>query len=139
MAALPASRDAAPSPTGESRALDAALESIEVSLTLLQRAVLAGAMPEVEAQSAALHRQLASSVVTFMQAAQDGALSAAQRRQLGHASARVAAQRESLARATAALDRAMDVLIDTAPSQPGALYAAHGGPGPRTLGSVAKA
>jgi hypothetical protein len=46
------------------------------------------------------------------------------RHRLASASGQVAAQRESLARATAALDRAIDVLI---PRDGAALYSTHGG------------
>ena len=49
---------------------------------------------------------------------------AALRNRLASASGQVAAQRESLARATAALDRAIDVLL---PRDSMALYSAYGG------------
>ena len=59
----------------------------------------------------------------FSDAARSGPLPPALRHRLASASGQVAAQRESLARATAALDRAIDVLLpgDTLP-----LYSALG-------------
>jgi hypothetical protein len=50
-------------------------------------------------------------VAHFRAAAQRGALPSPLRDRLALASARVAAQRQALARATASLDRAIDVLL----------------------------
>jgi len=69
-------------------------------------------------------RALADAVHRFAHAARAGGVPPALRRRLAHASGEVAAHRESLARATAALDRAIDVLM---PRDPGTLYGAHGG------------
>ena len=52
-----------------------------------------------------------SAVSQFSDAAKSGPLPPALRHRLASASGQVAAQRESLARATAALDRAIDVLL----------------------------
>jgi hypothetical protein len=48
------------------------------------------------------------------------------RRRLAQVSAQVALQRDALARATAALDRAIDVLLPDAPPPAAALYGARG-------------
>jgi hypothetical protein len=58
-----------------------------------------------------LHRSLTGAVEHFRAAAQRGALPSPLRDRLALASARVAAQRQALARATASLDRAIDVLL----------------------------
>jgi hypothetical protein len=58
-----------------------------------------------------LHRSLAAAVDRFSTAARQGRIPEPLRQRLAQASGQVAAQRESLARATAALDRAIDVLI----------------------------
>jgi hypothetical protein len=62
-------------------------------------------------------------VSQFSDAAKSGPLPAALRNRLASAGGQVAAQRESLARATAALDRAIDVLL---PRDGLPLYSSHG-------------
>ena len=59
----------------------------------------------------------------FSRAARHGALPAPLRQRLMRASSQVAAQRESFARATAALDRAIDVLL---PREAAAIYSPQG-------------
>ncbi len=59
----------------------------------------------------------------FSDAAKNGPLPPSLRHRLASASGQVAAQRESLARATAALDRAIDVLL---PAESLQLYSALG-------------
>jgi hypothetical protein len=66
---------------------------------------------------------LARAVDRFVQAAQRGSVPSALRHRLASTSGQVAAQRESLARATAALDRAIEVLM---PGQGAALYSTFG-------------
>ncbi|MFN6997866.1 MAG: hypothetical protein ACK4PH_27065, partial [Aquincola tertiaricarbonis] len=68
----------------------------------------------------ALHRSGAWAVTRSAPAARQGGVPPALRQRLAQASGRVAAQRESLARATAALDRAIDALM------PGQITAANG-------------
>jgi hypothetical protein len=76
---------------------------------------------------------LTEAIHAFSKAAQLGPLSPALRSRLVKASGQVAAQRESLARATAALDRAIEVLI---PPEKPAVYSPYGA-APRPLrGSV---
>ena len=70
-----------------------------------------------------LHRALARAVDCFVRAAREGSVPLALRHRLANTSGQVAAQRESLARATAALDRAIDVLM---PHDSPALYSTFG-------------
>jgi hypothetical protein len=83
----------------------------------LRGGVVAGVMLKaddpaaLETAASELHRALSSAVDTFKVAARRGGVPAPMRQRLALASAQVAAQRESLARATAALDRAIDVLM----------------------------
>jgi hypothetical protein len=66
---------------------------------------------------------LAGAVDQFGRAARHGPIPAPLRRRLMHAGAQVAAQREVLARATASLDRAIDVLL---PAPAPGVYSAAG-------------
>jgi hypothetical protein len=72
-----------------------------------------------------LHTALAAAVDHFARAAKAGGVPPSMRRRLALAGGQVAAQREALARATASLDRAIDVLLPRLPAQP-ALYSAGG-------------
>jgi hypothetical protein len=108
--------------------LEQPLARVEDQLTSLGQAMMANDAFALEAAASELHRALAAAVDHFRVAARRGGVPAPLRRRLAHASARVAAQRESLARATAALDRAIDVLM------PGAA-----GPGYGASGAAARA
>jgi len=79
----------------------------------------------VEQQAHELHRALARAVESFMHAARHGGVPEPMRLRLAHASAQLARQRESLARATSALDRAIDVLMP-ANAPAGKVYRANG-------------
>ena len=79
----------------------------------------------IEQQAQELHRALARAVECFMHAARHGGVPEPMRLRLARASAQLARQRESLARATAALDRAIDVLMPGA-SPAGKVYSASG-------------
>ncbi|MCB2019879.1 MAG: hypothetical protein M9915_05150 [Rhizobacter sp.] len=103
--------------------LEVTLAAVEARLTALGVALLESNAPEIDAQASELHRALARAVEHFSHAARNGALPAPLRERLMRASSQVAAQRESFARATAALDRAIDVLM---PSEAPALYSAQG-------------
>jgi len=92
-----------PNPDAE---LESALAAVEARLTALGVALLESNPPEIEIQASELHRALARAVEHFSRAARNGALPAPLRERLVRASSQVAAQRESFARATAALDRA---------------------------------
>lgn len=99
--------------------LERTLDAIERHLVTLQQAVLAGELEAIDGEASNLQRSLARAVEVFMRAARDGGVPLPLKRRLAMASARVAAQRQSLTQASAALDRAIDVLI------PGATPAAY--------------
>jgi hypothetical protein len=103
--------------------LEERLSAVETRLVALGNALRARDPAGIDLHAAELHRALASAVTQFSDAAKNGPLPAALRHRLASAGGQVAAQRESLARATAALDRAIDVLMpgDTIP-----LYSAVG-------------
>jgi len=99
--------------------LDGLITTIEERLQALGAALRDRDAAAIEREAASLHRALAVAIHRFAQAAQTPAgVPASLRQRLARAGGLVAAQRESLARATAALDRAIDVLM------PGALTAA---------------
>lgn len=103
--------------------LEATLAAVEARLSALGVALLESNAAEIDAQASELHRALARAVEHFSHAARNGALPAPLRERLMRAGSQVAAQRESFARATAALDRAIDVLF---PSETPPLYSALG-------------
>jgi hypothetical protein len=98
-------------PAAQSPELEARLSEVETRLVALGNALRSRDPAGIDLHAAELHRALASAVNQFSVAAKSGPLPAALRHRLAHASGQVAAQRESLARATAALDRAIDVLV----------------------------
>lgn len=107
--------------------LENAVASVELGLAGLADALRERDARAVEAQANELHRSLAAAVQRFMHAARNGGVPEPMRRRLARASAQVAHQRETLARATAALDRAIEVLMpDSAPAA--GLYGARGLP-----------
>jgi hypothetical protein len=112
---------AAPSPELERR-----LSDVESRLSALGNALRARDPAGIDLHAAELHRALASAVTEFTDAAKSGRVPADLRTRLANASGQVAAQRESLARATAALDRAIDVLLP--PRDNATLYSAYGAP-----------
>lgn len=116
--AAPAAADAA-----QSAELEQTLTVIESRLADLGDALRRRDSQSIEDHAAALHRALAAAIDRFSRAAQRGDVPPGLRHRLAHASGQVAAQRESLARATAALDRAIDVLI---PRDSGAVYGSQG-------------
>ena len=103
--------------------LEDAIDAVERRLAALADALRDRDMPAVEHTATELHAALADAVARFARAAGRGGVSPHLRTRLATAGARVAAQRESLARATAALDRAIDVLL---PRDSGAVYGAGG-------------
>ena len=106
--------------------LERPLKGVEDSLTALGMALHQRDSQAVDRVAAELHTALAAAVDHFARAARSGGVPPQLRQRLALASGQVAAQREALARATASLDRAMDVLM---PAHPGhaALYSAAGG------------
>ena len=105
-------------------ALESALSAVERRLTSLGDALRAQDLSSIDLHATELHRALSNAVDHFSRAARSGPVPPALRRRLASAGGTVAAQRESLARATAALDRAIDVLL---PREAPVLYGAQGG------------
>jgi hypothetical protein len=105
--------------------LEAPVRAVEDRLTALGLALHRQDAQAVEREASALHTALATALQHFREAARHGAVPAPLRQRLVLASGQVAAQREALARATAALDRAMDVLLPEAAGRL-PLYAADG-------------
>lgn len=103
--------------------LEARLTAVEGGLTALGNALRARDADGIDRHAAELHSALASAVSQFTDVARSGGVPPALRHRLATASGQVAAQRESLARATAALDRAIDVLL---PRDSHALYSSYG-------------
>jgi hypothetical protein len=91
--------------------LEVPLLALEERLAALGLALQGSDADAVDRAGAELHGALAVAVEHFHQAAREGGVPVALRRRLAEAGARVAAQREALARATASLDRAIDVLM----------------------------
>ena len=90
----------------------------------------------IDLHASELHRALARAVEHFSRAANAGSIPVALRLRLASASGQVAAQRESLARATAALDRAIDVLL---PRDSAAVYSTFGAADKSPLGGSLQA
>jgi hypothetical protein len=104
-------------------ALETPLAAVEGRLASLGAALHRNDAAAIETEAAELHRALAAAVEHFTRATRDGGVPPRLRQRLALASGQVAAQREALARATASLDRAIDVLL---PGQGAGTYAAHG-------------
>jgi ABC-type transporter Mla subunit MlaD len=96
---------------GADHSLEATLSLVEGHLASLNTALCERNLDAIGQHGHDLQRALTQAVDRFSLAAKQGSVPEALRRRLAHASATVAAQRESLARATAALDRAIDVLM----------------------------
>ena len=103
--------------------LETVLAAVELRLAGLGEALRERDIAGIDLHASELHRALASAVDRFTRAARSGAVPPTLRIRLAQASRQVAAQRELLARATAALDRAIDVLL---PREAGALYSTQG-------------
>lgn len=91
--------------------LEAPLADLEARLAAMNAALRRPQDGAVERVAAELHGALACAVDHFHRAARAGGVPPALRERLALASAEVAVQREALARATASLDRAIDVLM----------------------------
>lgn len=96
---------------GTREELEAVLQPVEQRLQDLQAALAARDMPCTELHAGELQRSLAVAVERFMRAARRDGVPSDLRHRLALAGAQVAAQRDALARATAAMDRALDVLM----------------------------
>ena len=106
-------------------ALDTMVGDVEGRLAALGQALQERNVEAIDASATELHRALSDAVKCFRHVAELGGVPEPMRRRLAKASAQVATQRESLARATAALDRAIDVLMPVPPSS-ASFYAATG-------------
>ena len=111
--------------------LERPLEAVEAHLHALGAALRERDADRIEAEAAALHTTLSVAVERFGRAARQGPIPATLRQRLMAAGAQVASQREVLARATASLDRAIDVLL---PAPGPGIYSA-GGAAERPTGS----
>jgi hypothetical protein len=120
----PVNRPALLPPLGAGQELETTLAAVENQLNSLGDSLRANDMRAVDHHASELHRALARAVDHFAHAARSGPVPPALRERLMRASGLVASQRESLARATAALDRAIDVLMPRA--TPAAVYGAGG-------------
>ena len=107
----------------DSPELEARLAAVESRLIALGNALRARDPVAIDQQAGELHRALAAAIDQFSDAARSGPVAPALRDRLAQASSQVVAQRESLARATAALDRALDVLL---PREGAGLYSIYG-------------
>jgi hypothetical protein len=116
--------------------LEAVLQRVEQHLDDLQAALGARDMRCIELHAGELQRALVQALERFRHAAQRGSTPLELRRRLALAGAQVAAQRDALARATAALDRAIDVLM---PSTDAGVYSAGGTHAPRRSPTALKA
>lgn len=106
--------------------LERPLQAVEDCLTALGVALTRQDAHAVDTVAAQLHEALAAAVDHFARAARSGGVPSRLRHRLAVASGQVAAQREALARATASLDRAMDVLMPPRPAAGASLYGALG-------------
>ena len=91
--------------------LESLVANVEQRLGALTDSLRERDIPAIEQQAHELHRALARAVERFMHRARHGGVPEPMRLRLSHASAQLARQREAMARATAALDRAIDVLM----------------------------
>ncbi len=111
--------------------LDPLVTQVEQRLQALADALRSRDAPAVELHASELHHDLARAVEACMHQARHGGVPAAMRLRLAQAGAMIAHQREMMARATAALDRAIDVLM---PGEATGLYSALGKSERKTLG-----
>lgn len=120
--------------------LEASLGSVETHLAALGNALKQHDPAATESAASQLHRALALAVDSFRGAARRGDVPPALRRRLALTSGQVAAQREAVARASSALDRAIDVLLpDVAVARQSAVYGAPGGAQRLSSGGLAQA
>lgn len=112
--------------TGAGDDLETAVTLLEQRLAALSASLRLRDIPAIEDDANQLHRALARAVEAFTHRARQGGVPAPMRLRLARASAQVAQQRDALARATAALDRAIDVLLPPSTGAVGAMYSASG-------------
>lgn len=98
-------------PDGLTQTLEPLVAHVEQRLGALADSLRERDVQAIEQQAQELHRALARAVECFMHAARHGGVPEPMRLRLARASAQLARLREALGRATAALDRAIDVLM----------------------------
>lgn len=103
--------------------LEGLLSRVESELASLGEALRLRDSRAIEDHAQHLHLALEGAVQAFTRAARSGSIPVHLRSRLVKASGQVAAQRESLVRATVALDRAIDALM---PRDAPALYGSRG-------------
>ncbi|MBC7957737.1 MAG: hypothetical protein H7Y33_17945 [Cytophagales bacterium] len=113
-----------PAPVTASPELESTLAEVETQLVSLGESLRANDSVAIDHHATELHRALARAVDHFTHAARNGPVPPPLRERLKLAGGLVASQRESLARATAALDRAIDVLMPR--ERTGSVYGAAG-------------
>jgi hypothetical protein len=91
--------------------LEPPLAAVEAQLGTLAAALTRQDMGAVDSAAAELHAALTAALDHFSRAARSGGVPAPLRQRLALAGGQVAAQREALARATASMDRAIDLLL----------------------------
>ncbi|MEO8278724.1 MAG: hypothetical protein ABI564_03460 [Ideonella sp.] len=123
-------------PRAADEELERSLAEVEARLDKLAEALLERDLSAIELESSRLHQSLAQAVDRFTRQARRGPIPQALRRRLAHTSGHVAAQRESFARATAALDRAIDVLL---PRDTPSVYGSQGVRSRSSLGGMIEA
>ena len=105
--------------------LEACLCAVEDRLSSLANSLRERDVRAIEIHSSELHRALTAAVQRFGHAARTGGVPPRLRHRFAAAGGLVAAQRESLARATAALDRAIELLLPDAAME-ASVYSAAG-------------
>lgn len=119
--------------------LEVALGEVEKQLEALGQALKDHDPAATERAATQLHQALTAAVRHFGNAGQAG-VPPALRRRLALATGLVAAQRDAVARATSLLDRAIDVLLPTAPTMAAAsVYGAQGATQRPTSSGLAQA
>jgi hypothetical protein len=119
----PAKPDTRCTVAGSASELESMLSQVETELSALGDALRLRDSNAIEGHAQQLHLALECAVQAFHGAARNGGIPAPLRNRLVKASGQVAAQRESLVRATVALDRAIDALM---PRDAPALYGSRG-------------
>jgi hypothetical protein len=114
--------------------LEAPLTTLEAQLDALGQALRDQDAQAVERVAGELHAALSCAVDQFSRAARGGAVPLPLRQRLAAAGGQVAAQREALARATASLDRALDVLMPPTPEAAGGGFYGAAGSADRPTG-----
>jgi len=120
----------------DSPELETTLAAVETQLASLGESLRANDSVAIDHHATELHRALARAVDHFTHAARSGPVPTPLRERLKLAGGLVASQRESLARATAALDRAIDVLM---PRDAATTYSPQGSAERGLLGGVIQA